>query len=563
MKLFILSLFVYLISCTSVNSQVYTWTKTYGGTQNDRGYSVYSDPLGNIYSTGYFSNTSDFDPGPSVLNLSSLGGLDIFIQKLDAAGNLLWAKSIGGSSTEEAFSIKTDIFGNVYTVGYFNGSVDFDPGSGTDIHTSLGGPDAFILKMDSMGNFVWAKTFGGAGVFHYAQSIDIDSLGNIYTSGYFTDTVDFDPGFGTFNITSAGSTDIFILKLNVLGNFIWAKSFGGSNVDASLSSKLDGTGNLVTTGYFGGTVDFDPGTGTANSTSLSSRDVFILKIDPLGNYIWSKTFGGNNTQTAEGVEIDLLGNIYVTGYFKDTVDFDPGSGSTILVAAGEFDIFIQKMDSMGNFIWAKSFGGLNDDFSISTTTDALGNVYTTGSFGGSVDLDPGVGIANFNSFNGDDVFIQKLDAAGNFLWAESFGGSSNSFGSEIIVDASNNIYTIGFFEGTVDFDPSPVINNLASVGQSDIFIHKMSQITTNLTEFESKVKILASPNPTTGIVTIISKELQSKMQIELYDSQSRMVFSKEITGYLNEQINITGSSGIYFLKIITPNDLSILKVIKK
>jgi hypothetical protein len=462
-----------LLLALGTNAQNLEWAKSFGGTSNDFGYSITVDASGNVYTTGRFEGTVDFDPGAGTNNLTSQGFSDVFIQKLDPSGNFLWAKSFGGTSGDVGGGITVDASGNVYTTGYFQGTVDFDPGAGTNNLTSQGSGDVFIQKLDPSGNFLWAKSFGGT-LFDEGNSITVDASGNVYTTGRFEGTVDFDPGAGTNNLSSQGSYDVFIQKLDPSGNFLWAKSFGDTSGDKGYSIALDASGNVYTTGAFEGTVDFDPGAGTNNLTSQGSGDVFIQKLDPSGNFLWAKSFGDTSGAGGNSITVDASGNIYTTGAFQGTVDFDPGAGTNNLTSQGSGDVFIQKLDPSGNFLWAKSFGDTLGDVGRSSTVDASGNVYTTGRFEGTVDFDPGAGTNNLTSQGFIDIFIQKLDPSGNFLWAKSFGDTINDVGLSITVDASGNVYTTGYFYGTVDFDPGAGTNNLSSQGSYDAFIQKMS-----------------------------------------------------------------------------------------
>ena len=259
--------------------------------------------------------------------------------------------------------------------------------------------------------FQWAKQMGSGGVDN-GQSIKVDGNGNVYTIGYFNGTVDFDPGPGTYNLASAGSADIFIIKLDALGNFVWAIQIGGALSDNGLGLILDGSNNVYATGNFNGSMDFDPGPGTYSMTS-SVLDVFILKLDANGNFIWAKQLGGLGSSNESGfaITIDVNSNIYTTGYFTGVCDFDPGVGTYTLSAVLGRDIFISKLNSSGNFVWAKQFGGLSDEFANSVSVDVTGYVYTTGYFFGTVDFDPGAGSFNLTSASVgyEDIFISKLE----------------------------------------------------------------------------------------------------------------------------------------------------------
>ena len=257
--------------------------------------------------------------------------------------NLAWAKSMGGASTDEGVSIAVDASGNVYTTGYFNGTVDFDPNAGTFNLTSAGGVDIFVSKLDATGNLVWAKNMGGVST-EIGYSIAVDASGNVYTTGYFVGTADFNPNAGTFNLTSAGSQDIFVSKLDATVNLVWAKSMGGgANDDVGISIAVDASGNVYTTGFFNGTVDFDPNAGTFNLTSAGSQDIFVFKLDATGNLVWAKNMGGASNDIGQSIAVDASGNVYTTGYFAGTADFDPNAGTFNFTSAGGQDIFVSKL----------------------------------------------------------------------------------------------------------------------------------------------------------------------------------------------------------------------------
>jgi hypothetical protein len=322
----------------------------------------------------------------------------------------------GGTSNDSGYSIAVDSSGNVYTTGFFEGTVDFDPGAGTTTLTSAGSADVFVSKLDSSGALVWAKSFGGASN-DVGRSIAVDSSGNVYTTGFFEGTVDFDPGAGTSNLTSAGGADVFVSKLNSSGVLVWAKSFGGASLDVGISIAVDSSGNVYTTGYFQGTADFDPGAGTSNLTSAGDFDIFVSKLDSSGNFVWAKSFGAAAVDTGNSIAVDSSGNVYTTGIFAGTVDFDPGAGTTTLTSAGSVDIFVSKLDSSGALVWAKGFGGASLDVGNSIAVDSSGNVYTSGYFNGTADFDPGAGTSTLTSAGGADIFVLKLTSSGEALVA--------------------------------------------------------------------------------------------------------------------------------------------------
>ena len=470
----------------------FIWVKQMGGMQQKVANSIVADASGNVYTAGAFSGTVDFDPGPAVFNLSSPVAENIFVSKLNAAGNFVWAKQMTGDANGNATSIAVDASGNVYTTGHFYGTTDFDPGPLIFSLTSIGSADIFISKLDAAGNFVWAKQMGGA-AYKNANSIAINVSGYIYTTGSFSSTVDFDPGPGVVNLVPSGTEDIFISKLDLSGNFVWAKQMGGG-VDAhifGISITSDASGNVYTTGSFYATtgIDFDPGPGIfILNSSFNVEKIFVSKLNASGSFVWAKQMVALVDNCAGGsgrsIALDPSGNVYSTGAFCGTVDFDPGPGTSYLITSSpEGEGFISKLDGSGNFAWAKKIGEFSPPASYVTgysiTADASGDIYTTGYFRGIVDFDPGAAVFNMSALGSGDAFVSKLNASGDFVWAKQMGGSGGSCGGySVAVDALGNVYTTGVFSGTVDFDPGGGIYNLTSVAgnfQSDIFVHKMGR----------------------------------------------------------------------------------------
>lgn len=457
------------------------WASSFGGIGSDISNSITTDAAGNIYTTGFFQSTVDFDPGVGVFNLTSKGNEDIFITKQDASGDFKWAKQLSGQGFERGNAITTDAAGNIYTTGYFDGTVDFNPSSGVFNLTAEGQINVFISKLDENGNFVWAKSFGGS--YGLGSSLTTDNVGNIYMCGSFTQTVDFDPNAGTNNLTSFGETDIFICKLNSGGNFIWARQMGGLQYDYCKDISIDiSTGGVYTTGYFESTADFNPSNNaTFNITSQSEYDCFISKLDTAGNFTWAKSIGGVNWEIPKGITTDLKGNVYITGHFSETVDFDPNQGvSNLISSEGSNDVFILKLNTIGNFVWAKKMGGPSTDEANAIITDALGNLYTTGYFRQTADFNPNSSVFNLNSAGGFDAFISKLDGDGNFIWAKSIGSFNSDYGKDIVVKG-DALTVLGSYQETVDFDPNLDIFNLTSNGVEDAFIIRLNPCAARVT----------------------------------------------------------------------------------
>jgi hypothetical protein len=296
------------------------------------------------------------------------------------------------------------------------------------------------------------RRIGGAGddrVSHLA----LDRSGNIYITGSFRETAIF----GATTLTSAGGEDIFIAKVSNSGSFVWAKRVGGTGSDSGYGIAIDSSGNAYITGEFQGTAVF----GATTLTSAGYDDTYISKVDSGGNFLWAKRAGGTSSDRGWSIAVDSSGNAYVTGYFRDTAVF----GATTLTSAGNSDIYVTKVDSGGNFLWAKRAGGTRDDYGNGIAVDSSGNAYITGYFVGTAVF----GATTLTSEGGNDIYVAKVDSGGNFLWAKRAGGTSGNYGNGIAIDSSGNAYITGEFSGTAVFGAT----TLTSAGWDDIYVTKV------------------------------------------------------------------------------------------
>lgn len=336
---------------TCALAQTFDWVKQMGGTDNDEITAITTDAAGNIYVTGKFGGTADFDPGPGIANLTSLGIFDAFVAKLTASGNLVWVKQLGGLGALGGIDIAVDDLGNVYSTGAFEGTADFDPGAAAFNMTSNGADDAYISKLDASGNFVWAKSIGGTS-YDSGSEIILDALGNVVIGGAFFGSVDMDPGAAVSTFTSNGSHDIFILKLNPSGNFLTAFNLGAGSSEYISGMAVDAQNNLYLTGDYSYTVDFNPNSTPFTMSSVGSSDVFICKYDTDDFLIWAKSVGGIDQEYPQGIVLNSVGDVLVAGTFFDTCDFDPGAGVAEYVpTAGFGNAFVLSLSSNGDYNW--------------------------------------------------------------------------------------------------------------------------------------------------------------------------------------------------------------------
>lgn len=574
------------------NSGDFMWAHASGG------YAITVDCHGYVVSTGYYSGKFDFDPTGGVREFTSSGGsLDAFLTKTTMAPTCAdvtvrvddgrggfdtqsFEIEVGGNRPPEIVSTPiTDAFaGTAYsydvdaidldndtltysltskpngmtidpatgvvswlptTESQFGYAVSVENSFGLAVAADVAGNvvatggkegDIFVAKHDAQGVQLWSNRIVGPATNDGGQDVAVDASGNVYVTGHFRGTFDFDSGPGVFELSSNGFEQAFVLKLDPTGKFLWATvlenqqilghsdgegialdNFGNvyvSGDDAngamgfiakldnsgallwqkrvatnSLSSmaavRVDEQGFVVGAGSFGGTTDFDPGSGVANLTSAGSIDSVVWKLDSDGNFVWAKRIGGNAADALYDLEIDRGGNVVLAGLFNGTVDFDPGPSQATLTANTQNSSFVLKLDSNGDFEWAGLTGGATANnvfyFTPNLAVDQQDNVYLSGDFNGIVDTDPGAGVHTVTSHGDSDVFITKLDPTGSFIWTATFGGTKQEVGYDIAVDAFGRIYSTGLFNESVDFDPGAGVFTLSTSGSANsLFVMQLT-----------------------------------------------------------------------------------------
>lgn len=264
------------------NNGNYCWTRIFGGADNDEVKGMTLDPSGNPVIAGSFYSTADFDPGAGVDNRLSAGSDDAFVTKIGSDGSYMWTKTFGGTFVDESEGVAVDLSGNILVNGYFYYTVDFDPGPGTVNVTGAAYMDAFVLKLDSAGNYVWVKYFSGNHD-EFGDFITTDSHGGVISSGRFNDTVDFDSGSGLHRITSVADynlprLDAFINKINSDGSYSWTQTIGGADEKMAYSILVDPTDGIIASGFFVGACQFGVPSAPTNLTSSGNYDAYIMKF---------------------------------------------------------------------------------------------------------------------------------------------------------------------------------------------------------------------------------------------------------------------------------------------
>ena len=406
--------------------------------------SISTDAIGNSYLVGRFQQSSaynyavDFDPGPGLAMIPNFGRVDGFVLKLNTFGEYAWAYRFGGAGWDGADSIAIGPSGALYVSGLTYGTEDFDPGPGVSPISPIVRPNSFLLKLLSDGTFQWVKNLGSLGDPTYlgSETLAVDASENLLLTGSYTPQsaqyLDFDPGPGVVKLESplvgfSYQTDVFVLKLNANGDFLWAKRIGGPESDVGKAITTDPQGSVFISGSFAGDVDFDPDVSvdvlkaSTDDTPRRPSDGFILKLDGNGAYRWSRSFGSYQDDSGTVLTTDLDGNAYVVGEFSVNADIGMGTKPVVINAPTNSEgvrrgTFLVKVASDGAYLWSHGGGGDSQNFKGFTgvSVNNLNEVIAVGfGFGkSSFQMRSSNAIVYLDRSSG---FISKLDSAGHFL----------------------------------------------------------------------------------------------------------------------------------------------------
>jgi len=412
-------------NCNGHLRSEWMWAESFG----DSGYqftrAVAVDTSGNAVVVGSFAGSVDFGGG----SLTSEGGNDVFVAKLGPKGEHLWSKRFGNWNEQVGFGVAVDSDGNILLTGMFDGSIDL----GGDTLTSAGTKDVFLAKLNRDGGHIWSKKFGD-GTNQIGQSVAVDAHGNVALCGSFEGTLNF----GSGELTSGGKTDIFVATFDATGKRRWDKRFGDTSAQECNSVAMDADGNVAITGSFTGWVNF----GKGQLQSAGGLDVFLAKFGSDGAVLWGHGFGTVTEQSGQSVAMSPDGGVVVGGYFSGSINLGGGA----LTDPGTSNIFLAKFDSAGTHAWSRAYGDAEAQILESVAVDGCGDVLATGYFSGVVDFGGGA----LTSKGLDDLFVVKLGPKGDHVWSRSFGDAAGQYGTAIAVGPGGHGYVAGQFEGTID-----------------------------------------------------------------------------------------------------------------
>lgn len=435
---------------TGAGCGVHLWSKIFGDTSYQSPVGIASDAQGNVYVAGSFYGTIQLGGMP----LISAGSGDVFLAKFDLTGNHLWSKRFGDADSQDVMDVAVDASGNVVITGYFEGAIDFGDGFIQGGDDSMSG-DLFVAKFDANGSLIWSGGYGDPMFPQRSWGAAIDGSGDVVVVGGFRGTL------GPLTaMEPEGYGDSFLIKFASLdGTIVWAKQFGdaGSQFNAARAIAIDTSDSIVMAGgTWTGVLDF----GGAELTDLDG-DIFLVRFDTNGNHTWSKSFKASLYGDANGVAVDSLGNLVVTGRFRGAVDL----GGSPLASAGDFDAYLAKYSVVGEPLWSYRYGSVGNDSGSSVVVDATGDIVFAGMMAGEVDFGGGE-----LPFGGDsDVFLVKFSAEGSHQWSRAFG-DANSQRAALVTAAGSKVLFACATEGSINFGSNP----LTSAGDVDVALAKFT-----------------------------------------------------------------------------------------
>lgn len=409
------------------------WASSFGGSASDRGTAVATAPDGSVFLVGHFTGPTDFG-GSSI---APQGGTDGFVVKLGPSGAPQWVRTFGGPGPDYVRGAACDGAGNLIAVGSFQGSIRF----GSEVSTSQGGADAFVVKFAPDGRTLWARTFGGPDE-DLAWAVATDPSGSALVTGHMMSTVDFGGG----PLTSAGSWDLYVVKLASDGSHVWSRRFGGANSDDDgYGIAADpGSGDVLVTGRVYDPVDF--GGGLLGTSGAPSKDqAFLLRLTSGGAYRWAHRLGpGGSYSQGQGVAVAANGDVVHSGEFQGRIE----TGGAPLNSPTYISTFVTRYSASGEPLWSRAFVGTDTNGAGGgVALDGADNVILGGSFRGAVDFGGG-GMLSLGDYDG---YVVKLGPDGGHLWSRRMGGAQADSVWCVTFDPSGSILASGGFAGTVDF----------------------------------------------------------------------------------------------------------------
>jgi hypothetical protein len=582
--------FFILFFSTSAFSQTLDWLGQIGSSSNPNSRAdINSIKISDssVFISGYTSTIADLDPGSGTF----LGDTNTFLDParigyvscLDQSGNFNFSVRFNvirdfGFAVDDSSNINVaTVFGDW---PYIQDSIDtalciVEHTAGVDsifyICNGQCGDFMALLKFDQAGNLVHHSVIGNNAPNTFFQVYSVKSTRDNGTLiyGSFNGTLDFDPGAGVK--LKSGYGNPFLLKLDRNGNYVWFRKFEVGLNTLGLMDHLDDRiaidydNNIIIGGFFGDSLDSDPGLGVSYLVPRGQYNACMIKLDSNGNFIWSKN---NGTLPRSGfatiadnhsINIDNQNNIIASGVFYGETDFDPSPDSAIRVSEGFEDVFIAKYSSNGDLLWVNTYGGTGYDKPYDIDIDNQGSVFATGVvYSDTIDFDPGIGVTPFYSNLNGDSYIVKYTSQGEFSWVHKVGSIDREIGTSLKTKNSE-LWIAGSFNSVVDFDftggPAQTLDPIA--GRT--YLVKYTDILNLLNEKDIATVLNVYPNPSSGKIKISNSDKVEIAVVSIYDMNGQIVFHQESNHTKSECIDLRVKPGLYFIKVVFDDDRAVTK----
>lgn len=455
-------LLILILGCLSswLHSQDLKWLYSAGGSQADYGSGVSIDSKQNICDIIVFQDTISISINEKI---GSKGAENVIIRKSTALGIRQWYYTLSTKNRVLANDIITDKDDNTYVTGIFIDSLFYN--SNFVLKGSPTIPNSFIIKIDENGHLLWAREFT-SDTSITAKSLSLNLAKDVYISGHYEGNADFNNGFKS---VSAGSNDIFITKLDKNGNTLLAKSIGGTDQDYISQHVLDKDDNIYLTGDFRGNIIISQNGKDTELVPSGLTDIFLIKLSPIGDLIWAKSYGGSGIDAGLSLTLDTKDNIILTGRFSQMVSF--GKPELTVQSKGGTDIFLVKLDSSGTEIWVNTYGNTQNDSGVKVITNHFDIIFLGGTFKGKVDFNPSVSLSNSSESKGNsDIFYAIYNQDGTYNQHFSLGGLADEQLGGMALLITGDLISTGGFGGVVDFDPTSNESNIFSNGGLDAYL---------------------------------------------------------------------------------------------
>ena len=534
-----LLLFIILLSSTvDLKAQTVNWVRQASDAGLSSALGVSSDGSGNLFVAGIVTPPSILD----TITLSTLGGYDGYIAKYNNSGAIQWAFSFGGSDNDYAVDIATDYLGNSFVTGWVGSSAMI----GTNFYTSSYNINFFILKVNTAGVIQWVTFFNNPGGLSEGKAVAVNGSGStVAVAGFFNYSADMD----SIHITG-GYEDVFTAKLNgQTGNVDWVRTGGGLSDDEGQGVALDGSLNVIASGYYKSTATFD----TLTFPAGTGHDIYLIKYDSTGSIIWGKYAVGPGQDDGYKIKTDSYNNIYLEGLYEAGVDFD----GNVLTSVGSYDAYLNKYDANGNLKWIIHGGGPSTSVEVFSgfTFDNYGYLWCTGFFSGAAVID------TFQvNVQGSEIVLCRIDTSGQILNVLTYGGNGDDYGQAVVYVPECYIAVVGSFSSTGNFGS---LNMISGGSEDACVIHIDATCTIGINEQDQHSGIAVYPNPFSSYITINYPDWIEDGVMQIYNSLGSCVIQKAITDRRVEMDLSILPNGLYDFQITTGKNSFHKKIVKQ